>query len=149
MPRGIGREIARRVLDRTDGRPVKVVVRIGQPVEMREDEWACPYSISGIGLHGFRRSLGVDALQSLMLAIEAVRVTLAPHRSALTWLDGEPGGIGITVSVPYAFGQQLAERLEALVERETLRREDLDANLKRRARARPEATSPRQGRPWR
>lgn len=121
MPRGIGREIARRVLDRTDGRPGKVIVTIGQPVQTREDEWACPYSISGIGLHGFRRSFGVDALQSLMLAIEAVRATLAPHRSTLTWLGGEPGAVGITMSVPYNLGRGLVDRLEALVERETLR----------------------------
>jgi hypothetical protein len=111
MPRGIGREIGRRVLDRTDGRAGRVVVRLGEPVRTGEEEWACPYSISGIGLRGFRRSFGVDSLQSLMQAIEAVRATLAPHLSTLTWLNGEPG----------AFGKQLADRLEAYVERETLR----------------------------
>src|SRR5687768_10394168 len=91
MPRGTGRKIARRILDRTDGRRGKVIVRIGQPVQIGEDEWACPYAISGIGLRGFKRSFGVDALQSLMMAIEGVRTALAPHRSCLTWLGGEPG----------------------------------------------------------
>jgi hypothetical protein len=121
MPRGIGREIARRILDRTDGRKGKVIVRIGQPVQTGEDEWACPYAISGIGLRGFRRSFGVDALQSLMLAIEGVRVALAPHRSCLTWLSGEPGAIGITQAAPDYFGQLFADHLERLMEREMLR----------------------------
>lgn len=121
MPQGIGREIARRILDRTDGRRGKVIVRIGQPVQTGEDEWACPYAISGIGLHGFRRSFGVDALQSLMMAIEGVRIALAPHRSRLTWLAGEPGSIGITQAAPEYFGLLFADHVERLMERETLR----------------------------
>lgn len=121
MHRGLGREIVRRVLNGVDGRKGAVVVRIGQPVQTAEDEWACPYAISGIGLHGFRRAFGVDSLQSLLMALEAARVALAPHRARLTWLSGEPGAFGLTQSAPTEYGQLFAEHVERLIERETLR----------------------------
>lgn len=139
MLRGLGREVARRTLVWTDGRKGKVIVRIGIPVETGEYEWACPCVISGIGLHGWRRMFGVDSLQALLMAVEVVRVRLAPHRDKLTWFEGgEPGDTGITKFAPYGCGVALTKRIERLIEQETLRygnavRRRVERKLARRA----------------
>jgi hypothetical protein len=55
-----------------------VIVRIGLPVthEGPPSESRCPYQIEGLGSGRVRQTIGIDAIQSLWLALETIGSTL-------------------------------------------------------------------------
>lgn len=76
-------------------------------------------------------------MQAFQLALEAVRLELEPHATALSWY-GEPGETGFPQYVPYTFGGRFRKRLEAIVHREVEREA---ARLERRSKARRQAST--------
>jgi hypothetical protein len=117
------------------GRPVDL--EFDHPVQRRTGEWVCAYRIRGIGRVRAGRAQGEDSLQSLQLAIAAVRQALEPFAGQLTWA-GEPGELGLPEPIPDYFGGEFRRRLERLVRLETEREA---ARLKDAALA-PDAPAP-------
>jgi hypothetical protein len=107
--------IATRLLARTDT-GAAVTVQLGRPRRRRSGEFECPYRVRGLGRVRIGRALGVDGVQALQLAFEAVRLELEPHAAVLTW-SGELGEIGFPQYVPYYFGGRFRKRLEAMINR--------------------------------
>jgi hypothetical protein len=94
--RDIGPVIAERHLDGVeDGKPCKVVVRLGKPFPNPDDDsWCCPYSIRTEKSERVFFGAGVDSLQSLRMAISmagAELTTLFSHL-ALKWADEDDLG---------------------------------------------------------
>ena len=94
------------------------VLKIGKPRKEPGGDWYCPYRISGIGFQGVRKARGIDALQALLMAIEAVRTILDEHETKWTWEGGEEGESGIPRVVPTFYGKEFARRLGDLIDRE-------------------------------
>jgi hypothetical protein len=84
-----------------DGSRTDVVLRVGKPAPdpLPGGDWGCPWQIAGLGDEAVDVTFGVDSLQALLLAVYAVRVTLAERadRAAvrLDWF-GVPG-LGLQV----------------------------------------------------
>jgi hypothetical protein len=100
-----------------------VTVELGRPRRRRTGEWACPYRIRGLVKDRSGLAYGVDSVQALHLALEAIRLDLEPFRAQLTWFRGEPGELFLPRYVPYYFGEAFALKLGKLIDEE-LRREN-------------------------
>jgi hypothetical protein len=75
--RSIGAVIAERELDGVeDGKPCKVIVRLGIPFKESDGWWICPYSIGSLGGERLRYGAGLDSLQALTLATSMVGAEL-------------------------------------------------------------------------
>lgn len=91
---------------------------IGKPREEGAD-WCCPYFIFGIGLRRVRRAYGRDGVQALLMALEAIRVTLDSNKIKWTWDGGsEEGDFGLPVTIPAYYGEAFARRVNQLVDKE-------------------------------
>jgi len=105
----------------------RVKVSLGNPEpdpRSENDDWRCPYRISGLGTSRVRYAYGIDAFQSLQLALVGIRAHLEPRRRQLKW-DGGTLESAFPRVVPAGFGQGLTGRIEKFIDRETaeLRRE--------------------------
>lgn len=92
----IGLVIAERQLDGIDdGKPCKVVVRLGKPFRRPDDDsWYCPYSIKTEKSERVFFGAGLDSLQALRIAISMVGAELTTLFShlALKWADEDDLG---------------------------------------------------------
>lgn len=98
-----------------------VVLTISKP-RPAHGAWACRIRIQGIP-KGRSFTVGVDPLHALQLAIVQARRMLDASGLALIWEDGggEPGDVGIPLSVPSTQGFAFQRKLERHVERESKR----------------------------
>ena len=115
-PRTIRRIAARRVFERTDGKPV--VLTIGVPRRVPGSDWGCALQITGLP-NELRRPqyvFGIDALQALYLAMKRADAVLQAAKPRLVWL-GEKGDLGLPKFLPELPKPQ-RDRLEAIMERE-------------------------------
>lgn len=101
----------------------EVVLTIGKP---RPDpdptgDWMCSVLIEGIPGSKRQRIHGIDALQALQLAIEHARRALDASGLALTWMNHEPGDVGIPRIVPSGWGFDFQRRLESYMDEESKR----------------------------
>lgn len=111
-----------------------VVATVFEPTMPEEDKWACRFQISGLPTDVDERAYGVDGMQALMMALEGIRVHLERSGATLIWLDGEPGVLGMTPSIPFSYGLKVQKHLTKLVDEEIVRLVEADAKAK--------------GRPW-
>ncbi|MDA1132958.1 MAG: hypothetical protein O2905_07015 [Proteobacteria bacterium] len=86
---GVGEIIAERELDLADGGTVQV--KIGKPQQFPEGHsFYCPIQITGLGKEINLRAGGVDSLQALLMALQAISANLytsdAARAGTLTWL---------------------------------------------------------------
>ena len=89
--RALGTIIAERKLNRTDGNGKRktVTVRIGQPIADGKDHYYVPWQITGLGEpRKIRKMHGVDSMQALVLAFEAVHLYLSMLKN-IRWFDFE------------------------------------------------------------
>ena len=105
MKVGLGTVIAERRL-RITGRPeADVRARLGQPLPLPDDpqdDYYCPYQITGLGDGKVRYAVGVDGLQALELAIRILPTELDAVRRqypGLGWEDAPPGNDGFSGAV--------------------------------------------------
>jgi uncharacterized protein DUF6968 len=97
-----------------------VRIRIGKPRKDRATgDYFCPFSIEGLGAQKAREAWGIDSMQALQNALQAIRLELAPHANTLSWVGGQDGWLGFPKVIPDLFGPKFTRRLEALVDRET------------------------------
>jgi len=88
--------IAERVLVFNSDAARQLVVKLAKPEPNRETkDYECHYEIVGAGINISRHAAGLDAFQSLQLALSAIGAHLVSieHRNAtaLRWLDGDFG----------------------------------------------------------
>src|SRR5436309_7404215 len=97
----MGRLIARRTYRRSNRARSRVVLEVGMPRKVPGWDWACPVRITGIDWHTNkpRPILGIDALQTLELAMQYARATLMAVKPPLFWLDSS-ADIGLSRTVP-------------------------------------------------
>ncbi len=92
-PTKLGILIAERtfLFKRPGKRSTTVQVRFGRPIRLQRGPWLCPLQVTGLGPSRVTGIAGEDSLQSLVLALEFVTLTLpamARHRGGqVDWLD--------------------------------------------------------------
>jgi hypothetical protein len=98
-----------------------VIVKLGKPKKEKVGDWACPFTISGLGIHKIEYGHGIDAIQALLMAIEGIRARLEQSGKRFVWAGGESGDTGFTRFVPTFFGLDFSKRLDRLIDREVKR----------------------------
>lgn len=98
----IGLPIAQRELELEGGE--KVIVVIGKPERLLgEDDFYCPYQITGLGDAKVRYASGVDAVQALWLVLQMIGSDLYTSSEArdgkLTWNDERVLGFPVPDSI--------------------------------------------------
>lgn len=83
-------------------------------------DWLCPYQIVGLGGSRVEVAYGLDAIQALQLALEAIRLKLE-RISQCTWEGGDNGDTGFPRSVPSSFGRDFSIRVERHIDVEVAR----------------------------
>lgn len=116
----LGPIVAERSL-RTAGAGRAVKLRLGMPRPLPKSDWECPYQIVGLGKSQPKVAYGLDGLQALLMAVEALRVRIEKSAKRLTWEGGEDGDNGLPRVIPTFFGLSFAEKLSELIDREVER----------------------------
>jgi hypothetical protein len=115
----LGPIIAERILT-VVGSKARVHVRLGKPKKDRiSGDYTCPFIIEGLGDSTVQQAFGIDAMQALQLAMQAIRKALHPYAKRLSWVGSPPGGLGFPMMIPEVFGVKFSQRLEGIVQRET------------------------------
>jgi hypothetical protein len=139
-----GTIVAERTLTLVGRTAAQVRIIIGKPrKDRRSSDYCCPYRLEGMGDGRVQESWGVDSVQALQLAMQAIRVQLEPHSDSLEWLGGQGGSLGFPKVIPDVLGPKLTRRLEKLVERELDRHA---RTLERRGRRKKAGTAVRKKR---
>jgi hypothetical protein len=89
----------------------EVMICIKRPYKSGDD-YDCEYEIHGLGNLSVEPARGVDSLQALLIAIQALRHKLRPYRGRLTW-DGSDANDGLP-SVMF-FESPMNERLGQII----------------------------------
>lgn len=119
MSRVLGTVIAERTLTLVEHADALVRIRVGRPRKERATgDYFCPFSIEGIGDRKLRDARGIDSMQALQNALQAIRLELAPHTSSLSWAGGQEGWLGFPKVIPDLFGPTFTHHLEAMVDQE-------------------------------
>lgn len=96
----------------------EIVITIGKPRPDPKGDWRCSFLVEGVPNERRRFARGIDPLQALQLAIESAKHTVKATGLVCTWLDGEPGDIGIPRTVPSYPGSGFSQRIERYIDRE-------------------------------
>ncbi len=114
MRKIFGEILGERKLHRKVGqRTVVVTVTLGNPRKRKDDDWECPFHITGRAIqHGY----GVDAIQALTTALEGIRVILEQGGQQYSWLGGDYTGFDRLVTS--SFGTKFTARLNRIIDRE-------------------------------
>ena len=80
-------------------------------------DWRCPFRVTGIDLPRVRYAYGVDAFQSLMMALAGIRSLLQTRRRDLKW-DGGSLDLAFPRFIPSGYGPGFSRRIEMLINRE-------------------------------
>jgi hypothetical protein len=119
LSRALGTVIAERSLMIVGQGDSLARIRIGKPRKDRATgDSFCPFILEGIGEQKVRRAWGIDSMQALQNALQAVRLELAPHAEDLEWEGGQDGGLGFPKTIPDLFGPTFTRHLEGLMDRE-------------------------------
>lgn len=119
-----GQVIARRELIDAKDPSRRIIVSLGLPRQVGSGEWQCRVGIDGLTSDPIVKPVsGTDSVQALLLAFQYLRLSLKDSKCRLAWPDnGIPCPAGdIPRQVPTALGEEFAERIEQLIERETPR----------------------------
>jgi len=98
----------------------------------KHGDWRCAFHIAGLGSPQLRFGYGIDAFQSILVALAGIRHTLEPYRADLSWAGGELQ-LAFPRFVPGGFPGGFAERIERFIDRELV---VLGRSLERKARRR-------------
>lgn len=118
-PRALGTVIAERTLTVVGQGDSSARVRIGKPRKDRATgDYFCPYTLEGLGDRKASEAWGMDSMQALQNALQAIRL-VTPHANTLSWAGGQDGWLGFPKVISDLFGPTFTLRLEKLVDRET------------------------------
>jgi hypothetical protein len=107
-----------------------LIVKLFAPEPVGE-MWRCRFEVAGAAVRR-DEALGIDSLQALQMAFEGVRLLVRSTGLKLRWC-GEPGHLGLPMSVTIAWGLTIQRSLERTLRREERRLVD-EAIKKKRAR---------------
>lgn len=98
----LGDVVTTRYLSVANDPKKKVVIRIGRPQKIKDDDdYYCPYQISGIGNEKIKYTIGIDGIQSLQLTLSRIGTDLYTSeegkRGELRWVGDEKGDLGFPV----------------------------------------------------
>ena len=128
----IGSLVAERSLSQRDSPRRTVVVSLGKPRKVKgAQDWVCPFLIRGAGMRRLEYAYGLDAFQSLTMALEGIRHILDRSRLPLVWrgvLKDHSGFQRVIPLMPEASGTRRMERLVDSAVRDRLK----EAQRKRR-----------------
>ena len=114
MPKASPQWIVERILLEGSQRK-RVTVRLGQPEKISDLEWRSVVEI----VRGKRRETefvyGIDAFQSLTIAIEFIGYELDKGGRQITWEGGGPGDTGFPMYFPDVFGRQFSLKLRRII----------------------------------
>jgi len=120
MSRTLGTVMAERSLTLVGQGDSLARIRVGKPRKDRATgDYFCPFILVGVGEEKVRQAWGIDSMQALQNALQAIRIELAPHADNLRWEGGQEGWLGFSQTIPDLFGPKFTRHLEELVERET------------------------------
>ena len=117
----LGVVIGERRLTMKGARAKGVTVRLGTPrLPKGEQDWECPFQITGGGLRIFEFGYGCDAIQAIQTALGGIRYFLEKSSKSFEWFD-----LGLEVAFPRvipSYGDtRLTKKLEKLVDAELTR----------------------------
>lgn len=92
-------------------------VSVAKPVQHSLDEWICEFSISSQRGQSSGHAYGNDAIQALMLCMDAIRAELSQYPEALQWNE-LPLALAFPRTLPVALGDEFYFKVEGLVEDE-------------------------------
>lgn len=107
--------LATRILEDEIELEAKIEVSLGFPEQLTGGDWRCRYLVKGTGRGQPGEVGGVDALQALTNALEAIATALRESGKKLTWLGGDTG---LRRQVPSFLGASFAEHIERVIEEE-------------------------------
>jgi hypothetical protein len=100
----VGNVIAVRKLSLANEASRSIVVKMGEPQPLPDatgDDRYCPFQITGVGSERVKYAAGVDAFQSIELALRMIGAELAKinreHDGHLQWEGNEHGDLGFPV----------------------------------------------------
>jgi hypothetical protein len=125
--------IVERTLRSEGGAARPVQLRLGMPRPSPKGDWECPYQIVGLGKSRSQVAYGLDGMQALLMAVEALRVTIEESGERLAWEGGENGDHGLPRVVPAFFGLAFAQRMSKLIDQEVERFSRRQAGKKRKS----------------
>lgn len=101
----------------------KLTATLYKPLRLRSapNDWCAEFAISGLRKEIKGRAFGIDSLQALLLAAQALRLRLEGLGVQFSWLGGEAGDSGIPRVIPNSYGLAFSERAEQLVLEEATR----------------------------
>jgi hypothetical protein len=109
------RVFARRTLN--EGRRNEVTISLSAPQEVGFDEWLCAYEMKGPSRpRRFDGAYGIDAVQAVELALNAVRIWLERSGRTYEWLLQDTTDGGFPQSMPSAFGPEFRKAISAVVD---------------------------------
>lgn len=93
--------ICQRILEYThsDGSEKEITIQVGKPFEDTKPggDWACTFSISGLGETIEKTMYGIDSLQALMHSIKGMEANLIylqrTQKVSITWFGMDNWGI--------------------------------------------------------
>jgi hypothetical protein len=94
-----------------------IVVSIGIPTPDPDPagDWRCAFHVEGIESGGPFDAHGVDALQAMLLAIEASRTVLDASGLTLSWMGGESNNTGIPHMIPLSLPAATRRSIERYI----------------------------------
>ncbi len=109
----LGVVIGERRLTMRGARAKRVTVKLGTPrLPKGEQDWECPFQITGGGIRIFQFGYGCDAIQAIQTALGGIRYYLDKSGKSFEWF-----GLGIEVGFPRvipSYGDtRLTKRLES------------------------------------
>lgn len=116
-----GRVIAERTY--TVGRET-ILLQIGTPHRASwKRDFYCPIRRVRAGKTKLNRIFGVDSVQALMLAFDAVKAMLETTSPKIKWIGSErPGDVGISRRLTTGLGFDFEQGLERMVDKAVLKR---------------------------
>lgn len=105
----------------TDDSKETVKVAIGKPERKSENEFVCPFQVTGLETSETQYAYGVDCFQALIMALEGIRTKLEKSGMSLTWIGGQTGEHGFPRFVPSFYGPDFSRHVNELIEGEILR----------------------------
>lgn len=100
---------------RTNGQPIKATLY--RPVRREESprDWVAEFSIEGLPETIWGRAIGIDSLQAILLAAQALRQRLEALDVEFVWLEREPNDSGIPREIADNYGLAFSRYAEQLV----------------------------------
>ena len=107
--------IATRMLSSEESAAVQAEVNLGSPEQVAAAEWRCAYRVVGPSGNEVCYAYGLDAFQSLVMALTGIRAAVAGLGLKLSWEGGSPGDHGLPGFVPQYYGPEFSQRIEELI----------------------------------